>query len=297
MKQKNRDVRSFILPIVNVLFLFLLLVGPLQAAEIDCLKCHAKMTKEKVQHAAVAMGCSTCHTAIDASTVPHKKSSPIAKGLSSEQPDLCYGCHDQGLFSKKTIHAAIGMGCTGCHDPHSSKNAKLLKSEQPDLCYGCHDKSLFSKKTVHAAIGMGCTGCHNPHSTENAKLLKSNPPDLCMDCHDKSEFNKKNVHSPVAGGMCLQCHSPHSTDTMALLNNEPIKVCLECHGDIGSKPHAIGVSGKGHPVEKKGKKDPKRPEKPFYCGSCHNPHSSDSMRLFRYPAKATMALCINCHKF
>ena len=267
------------------------------AAEIDCLKCHGKLTKEKVQHAAVAMGCPTCHSGINASTTPHKKSGKIANGLSSDQPDLCYGCHDKALFSKKTVHAAVGMGCTGCHNPHSSKNAKLLISDQPDLCYGCHDKALFSKKNVHAAVGMGCTGCHDPHSTDNPKLLKSNPPELCYTCHDKSEFGKKNIHSPVAGGMCLACHTPHSSDNMAILVKEPLQVCLDCHGDIESKPHAIKSRSTGHPIGKKDKKDPKRPDKKFYCGSCHNPHSSDSMKLFRYPAKTNMGICINCHKF
>ena len=283
------------LSLLAVCYLF---PSPVSAAEINCLKCHGKLAKEKVQHAAVAMGCPTCHTAIEANTVPHKKTNTINKGLSSEQPDICYGCHDQSLFNKKTVHAAIGMGCTGCHNPHSSKNNKLLISEQPDLCYGCHDKALFNKKNVHAAIGMGCTSCHDPHSTDNAKLLKSNPPELCMNCHDKAEFGKKNIHAPVAGGMCLTCHSPHSSDNMALLLNEPKQVCLDCHGEVTKKPHVIkGPKGAGHPLGKKDKKDPKRPEKEFYCGSCHNPHSSDSLRLFRYPAKAAMGLCNNCHKF
>lgn len=272
--------------------------------ELDCLKCHASLVKEKVKHAAVDMGCSACHTGItanvgqDAKKNPHKSAGTAPKGLSSDQPDLCYGCHDKSIFSKKTIHAALSMGCTACHNPHSSKNAKLLKSEQPVLCYDCHDKGMFTKKTVHAAVGMGCTGCHSPHSSDNEKLLISAPPDLCFTCHDSAEFRKKNVHSPVAGGMCLTCHTPHSSDQVALLAKEPILVCLDCHGDVEKKPHAIkGSKGTGHPLGKKDKQDPKRPERKFYCGSCHNPHSSDSMKLFRYPAKATMGLCVNCHKF
>lgn len=242
------------IPAFIFVFAALLLTRPdMAAADIDCLKCHGNLAEEKIQHPAIAMGCPTCHTDIDASTVPHKKTGKIDKGLSAEQPELCYGCHDKSLFSKKTVHAAVGMGCTGCHNPHSSKNEKLLVTAQPELCYGCHDKSLFTKK---------------------------------------------NVHAPVAGGMCLACHTPHSSENMALLNQEPIKVCLACHGDVEKKPHAIrGIAGAGHPLGKKDKKDPKRPEKKFYCGSCHNPHSSDSMRLFRYPAKAVMGICVNCHKF
>lgn len=258
------------------LLLSLLIPFAASAQEIDCLKCHAKLKSEKVVHAAMDMGCLTCHTGIDANKVPHKKTNAINKGLSAEQPELCYGCHDKALFSKNNVHAAVGMGCTGCHNPHSSRNARLLTAE---------------------------------------------PPALCVTCHDKAEFNKKNAHSPVAAGMCLSCHSPHASDEMALLLKKPVEVCLECHPDVPNKPHAIaGFSSRSHPVgmpepvvvPRKSKKknqepapepkpapevtDPARPGKVFYCGSCHNPHSSNSPKLFRYKALSTMELCVNCHK-
>ena len=265
-------MRSSLCLIPAMLFCLLIQVNAASAQEIDCLKCHAKMKKEKVVHAAIDMGCPSCHAGIDASKVPHKKTSAFDRGLSAAQPDLCYGCHDKALFSKKTVHAAVGMGCTGCHNPHSSKNAKLLVAEAPDLC---------------------------------------------LTCHDKAAFNRKNVHAPVAGGMCLGCHSPHSTDDIALLLKKPAATCLECHPDVSKKPHAVaGLSSNRHPLgipkpeRKRSKqtpeqaplkqpdevKDPARPGKTFYCGSCHDPHSSDSPWLFRYKAKSSMELCVNCHK-
>lgn len=250
--------------VVAALSVFLLLSFGALAQEADCLKCHAKKLKSgKVVHAAMDMGCATCHSGIDARKVPHKKTNTLAKGLTSEQPDLCYGCHD---------------------------------------------KTLFEKKNVHAAVGMGCTGCHNPHSSGNAKLLIAEPSALCVTCHDKTEFTRKVVHAPVAGGMCLSCHTPHASDETALLVKKPVEVCLECHPDVVTNPHATGgFSQKGHPlgVPKKSKKksaeppkdllDPARPGKAFYCGSCHNPHSSEAQLLFRYGASA-MALCQQCHK-
>ncbi len=267
-------------------------------SEVDCLTCHADLSKEKVVHPALQMGCPTCHTGIDASEVPHKKTNAISKGLSSEQPDLCYGCHDKAMFTKKTVHAAIGMGCTGCHNPHSSKNEKLLVSEPPDLCFNCHDKKTFEGKIVHSPVAGGmCLSCHSPHSTDTEKLLLSTPPDLCFNCHDKAEFSRKNVHAPVAGGMCLSCHKPHASENIALLKNAPNAVCLECHADVRKKPHALaGGFSNGHPLGGTGEDDPARPGKKFYCGSCHNPHSSDSIRLFRYKADSTFELCMNCHK-
>jgi predicted CXXCH cytochrome family protein len=86
---------------------------------------------------------------------------------------------------------------------------------------------------------------------------------------------------------------------MALLKKKPAEVCLECHPDVPKKPHAVaGFSAKGHPLGlgAKAVKDLGRPGKPFYCGSCHVPHSSDGPRLLRFNAKSAMALCTNCHK-
>ncbi len=223
------------------------------ADDNDCLVCHADLVAKKFRHPAVDMGCPSCHSAVDPTDVPHKIKNDIKEGLSAGQPDLCYACHD---------------------------------------------KALFTKKTVHAAVGMGCTGCHNPHASDVPKLLTVTGADLCWNCHDKTEFSKKNVHAPVAAGRCVACHSPHSSDSDALLKKEPFATCIECHAAVQGKPHAInGFLNTGHPLVSKKKKDPKRPEKPFYCGSCHNPHSSDSIRLFRYPAETTMGLCRNCHTY
>ena len=232
------------------------------AQEVDCLTCHGTLKAAPVVHAAIEMGCPSCHSAIDASQVPHKKTSEIAKGLSADQPDLCYGCHDKSAFEKKNVHAAVAMGCTGCHNPHSSKNAKLLLLATPDLCFSCHDKKPFEQKTVHA---------------------------------------------PVIGGMCLSCHTPHASDEMALLAKKPGEVCLECHSEVLKGPH---VSAGGHPVTterpRRGRKaqeppqerkDPARPGKVFYCGSCHDPHSTQVARLLRYNARSSMSLCQNCHKY
>jgi predicted CXXCH cytochrome family protein len=266
-------------------------------AEIDCLACHEALTQEKFVHPAVSMGCVLCHSAIDASAIPHKKNNKVTSGLSSEQPELCFGCHDASRFTGKTVHAAVRKGCTGCHNPHSSKNAKLLLSEQPELCYACHNKIKFTGKFMHVPVVIGmCTECHAAHQSENEKLLLNEPPALCYKCHDAAEFGKQNVHAPVAGGMCLSCHDPHASKNEILLRREPTEVCLDCHREVREKSHV--VSG-GHPVgiaRKDGKlDDPLRTGKRFYCGSCHNPHSSDSVRLFRYEVKSTFELCMKCH--
>jgi len=330
----------------------LLTASYVHAKEIDCLICHEQLVKEKVVHPAVQIGCVACHTAIDARDIPHKNTGKTVKGLSSDQPELCFGCHDKSMFQKKTVHAAISMGCTVCHNPHSSKNEKLLVDGLPDLCFNCHDKNEFmSKKSIHPPVPAGmCTSCHNPHSSDTAKLLIAEPPDLCFTCHDKTMFtsdtihlpvslglcltchaqhqsdndkllvsgvpelcftchdkamfSKKNVHMPVAAGMCLSCHGPHASKQRFILLKRPVFVCLECHGNIRDELHVIFglTTGKGHPLglPKKNKipaKDPLRQGRDFYCGSCHDPHSSDWQKMFRYEAKSTMTLCQHCHKF
>jgi len=239
--------------------------SPAIAQEVDCLKCHAGLLKNKpVVHAAVQMGCSACHTGIaDALKVPHKKTTTFAKGLSADQPELCYGCHDKAKFTRSVVHPALQMGCTACHDPHASNKAKLLAADVPGQCGSCHDKA---------------------------------------------EFTRKNVHPPVAGGMCLSCHDPHSSPQSGMLVKPHVELCGECHDQVVHKPHAIaGFTQSGHPIgqirkDPKGKplpllEDPKRPGKPFTCASCHNPHSSDNRKLFRYPARSSMDLCMNCHPY
>lgn len=250
-------------PLLAGCLLQMIIFSPLaaQSAEIDCLKCHARLKQQKVVHAALDMGCLSCHTGIDAGKMPHKKSGTFPKGLSAAQPDLCYGCHDKAAFAKRNVHAAIGMGCTACHDPHSTKKPKLLSAEAPELCFSCHDQTSFSRQIVHP---------------------------------------------PVAAGMCLTCHSPHSSEDVALLVKKPFDLCLDCHSEVPTKPHAVaGFGSTRHPLGETNKKksgtdketkDPARPDRAFYCGSCHEAHSSAGGRLFRFNAKSAMSLCSNCHQ-
>lgn len=319
-------------------------------SQTDCAKCHKQIAVKKVVHAAIQTGCESCHTE------PHQKKPKFPKGLSSDIPDLCYGCHDKTGFSKKNIHAPVAGGmCSGCHDSHSTDNAKLLISEPPELCFTCHDKTGFSgKKVVHAPVMGGmCSSCHTHHSSENEKLLTAQQPGLCFTCHDKSKFENKIIHAPVGSGMCTSCHSPHQSDNDKLLISAQPDICynchdktdftkknvhaavmmgctechnphsnkqkllfeksinglclLKCHAYVSKAPHVLFTAGtKGHPLRGKrvktsgGKieidRDPLRPDKEFSCSSCHNPHSSDYVKLFRYKADSAYELCSHCHK-
>jgi len=159
-----------------VLGMLLLTVPSSYAAEESaCLSCHEELAAGKSVHQAISMGCEACHSAVDASTVPHKFTNRNPKGLASKMRDLCYSCHDRSSFMKNTVHGAMALGCTTCHNPHASDHARLLKENVPALCIGCHqDRFVPGATTGHALAGNeACSSCHNPHATDAPKLMLS----------------------------------------------------------------------------------------------------------------------------
>jgi len=145
------------------------------AEEPNCAACHETLTTGKRVHAAVTMGCASCHSAGDAAEVPHKITNRNTKGLSARMRDLCYGCHDKKPFMKNTVHGALLLSCTSCHDPHASDHANLLKDDIPRLCLNCHEERLAAQKgKSHVLTGNeACSACHNPHATDTPKLYES----------------------------------------------------------------------------------------------------------------------------
>jgi predicted CXXCH cytochrome family protein len=171
-------MRGILVPIF-----FIILIPAIALAEgPSCDSCHENLTAGKSVHPAIAMGCAACHTAVDATDVPHKITNRNPKGLSAKMRDLCYSCHDRTPFMKNTVHGAVMLGCTSCHDPHTSDHAKLLKEAIPQLCLTCHENPVTAQKgATHAMTGKElCSTCHNPHATDAPKLVESgrgSPPD------------------------------------------------------------------------------------------------------------------------
>jgi len=185
----------------------MLLSFPVHAAKpaaVDCVSCHTDIDRGKSVHPALAMGCESCHTGVNASDVPHKIKTKIAKGLSAAQPELCFGCHDKGMFTKEVVHPALAMGCSTCHNPHASKNAaSLLNEPVGKLCVTCHEKQSSGKHIVtrfamgdtHPLTGradplkpnreLSCISCHNPHSSPRPRMFVHTSGTLCLMCHKK----------------------------------------------------------------------------------------------------------------
>jgi len=224
--------------------------------DAKCMECHDDIFEEKVIHGALEKGCSTCHTQLDAATRPHKSTGALPHGLKAKEPEICLSCHEKEKFRKKSTHKALEKGCTVCHEVHSSAQKKLLKSAVPELCFTCHEKKAFIGKYTHSAVN---------------------------------------------GAKCASCHLPHASDNAVLLKKAPAETCLDCHDDIKEAPHVMsGFSRKGHPV---GDEDsvsqstnPLRPNRPFFCGSCHDPHKGNFTKLLRQDPKLGMQVCQSCHQ-
>jgi predicted CXXCH cytochrome family protein len=288
------------------------------AAENPCLDCHDKFrTRVKSVHAAMALGCPSCHTTVAGKTHPGQKESIV---LTQSMPGLCYNCHDESKFKGKAVHQPITGGlCTGCHDPHQSNYPKILLKDIPGLCYNCHKESKFKGGKGHTNIGM-CNGCHAPHASNTNKILKSDQPEVCYNCHDKAKFTKKYVHAIIPAGGCTSCHTPHiSENPSLLLMNNIYDLCITCHVPQSKGQHITssviaGSKRKYHPIRgvtdprfpgkpkkipdpnRPGKEievfDPANPGKEMTCISCHDPHSSDFRKLF-----PTASVCKLCHKY
>ena len=173
-------------------------------------------------------------------------------------------------------------------------------------CLNCH-RQLIEKRYVHPAARTACATCHAdldagsvPHKVRGklAKGLQAEAPELCFGCHEKSLFEGRFTHAPAAAGLCMTCHDAHASDHFALGRKAGAVLCLDCHSDVASRPHVLaGFSRRGHALGddpgKAGAKDPLRPDRPFYCGSCHEPHRANLAQLSRFDSSSFF--CQKCH--
>lgn len=240
---------------------------PTVSEEGACLKCHSPIQaalQKKVVHAAVEMGCSTCH--INHRAAPRAGGPKVPRYLNAGQPDLCLTCHE--AKDEKTAAAHRGQPfekaiCTGCHDPHGSDAPKLLPArahgpyaarqcdgchQAPqagrvklvantarELCYRCHEelgKRVAEAKVGHTLVSSdanSCLDCHDPHASPRDHFLKRPVNTLCNSCHAGVIGDRRFVHEPLRSG-CVLCHDPHASDFAKHLRAPLNALCLECHG-------------------------------------------------------------------
>ena len=207
----------------------------------DCSNCHAELMSNPVVHAAAKDGCLQCHEF----SKQEKKTlvAPVAVGI-----ELCTMCHSElaGAAAGKVAapHYPVTDSCTGCHNPHSTKEPKLVISPLPALCLTCHDAATIDPAHGKSVSRGDCRSCHLPHGGPNAKLLRA-----------------ANQHAPFADKTCQSCHKRGGVGRG---DKGSAKVCFACHTD---QQEAFG-KGVIHTVVKQGK-----------CEGCHDPHLSDQQPL------------------
>lgn len=267
-----------------------------------CLKCHdpkaptGKGTPgpgyridlgKKVVHAAFKRtDCLGCHDG--------GHSSDNLKLLKKNAVDLCYGCHER-KDKYKYPHSAVVVGdCAVCHDPHSSDNAKLVaKPTIQETCFICHQDDVTNRKFVHAPVTKGCDQCHDPHGSQNRWALKvGEGKAACYKCHKPVDGGKVK-HAALERYGCTGCHDPHGTGHGAVLAKKVNVLCTGCHAEQQDGRHVTPMVARGHAVGGD-LLDPKREGRAFSCASCHNPHGSNSPKLFYYGTQ-TMESCDWCH--
>ena len=244
------------------------LLKPLSGDEKQnlCLSCHKtgiNVPENGSRHAALDMGCDTCH-------VTHKTGpEPTMDNrfhLTKAAPALCLDCHDAKDADLQKAHQNQPFGtanCLQCHDPHQSSSPKLMvkfmhapfeakscdtchapakdgkvvltQADAKSLCVTCHSdtaKSIDTAKVPHPGAAGDCTDCHNPHASNQPGLPKTDSVSICLQCHtDIDDLRKKAVHhQPAFDQGCAVCHTPHGGDIDHLLRAKGNALCLECHG-------------------------------------------------------------------
>src|SRR6202035_284706 len=90
----------------------------------------------------------------------------------------CIACHEDKTKGK-SVHSAIAMGCTSCHEIRTNKDVtrvKLITTTSHALCLTCPpDKNAAEiKGAVHPRAVRDCGKCHDPQTSDN-KLQPRKP--------------------------------------------------------------------------------------------------------------------------
>lgn len=231
-----------------------------------CLGCHkigVNVPKDGSRHAALDMGCDTCH-------VTHKTGERGKREfdfhLTKDAPALCIDCHDPKDAALQKAHQGQPFGtsdCLTCHDPHQSAGKKLMN------------------KFTHAPFAGGqCDSCHQPAKDGKVVLTAASPKEVCLTCHaDKGEeIEKAKVQHPGAAGDCTDCHNPHAGNSPGFQKPSATAVCLTCHTAQADQGHKLVVH---QPAFEQG------------CFVCHEAHGSNNLHLLR--TSNTYSLCMECH--
>ena len=215
-------------------------------------------------------------------------------------------------YQKDYFHMKNREQCAGCHVLKPTEDdkkpvsisafpAEKLKSgdisSAVSTCRSCH-RRLTAYPFIHGPSAVwSCLSCHDPQA---APVYAVRKPDtkVCFGCHieQKGKWeHRKYFHGPFAIGNCTICHSPHASENPFNLHKPIWDLCINCHPDKGSGSHIVAAVGGTYFHPTRGKPDPLRTDKELSCASCHDPHASDSPRLWRLNVGSGFELCRKCH--
>ena len=213
---------------------------------------------------------------------------------------VCAQCHEDKMKGK-SVHTAISMGCTTCHEIRVKKDVtrtKLKSTTTVALCLSCHadKKAADIKGKVHPPAVRDCVKCHDPHTSANKfQLVKATSGDtkdtnLCLRCHKiGTNVAKDGSRHPALDNGCDSCHTTHKTGQRGVrefdfhLTKDAPGLCVDCH-DI--KDASLLKAHQGQPFSKAD------------CVSCHDPHQSDAKHLMAKFTHMPFAggQCDTCHQ-
>ena len=231
-----------------------------------CLSCHTQgldVPEKGSRHAALDMGCETCHTV---HKTGDKGKLEFDYHLTKATPALCIDCHDPKDASLIKAHQGqpfAAANCVQCHDPHQSKQAKLMQ------------------QFTHVPFASGsCDTCHQPAKDGKVVLTQADSKALCVSCHEEQskKIESAKVQHPGAQGDCVACHNPHAGKTPGFVQPDPVNACLTCHSEQAEQQKKAHLH---QPAFQQG------------CATCHEPHGGDNAHLLR--VKDTNTLCLECH--
>ena len=220
---------------------------------------------------------------------------PLDKNIDSAK---CLECHADKAKGK-SVHTAVSMGCTSCHEVRVNKDVtrvKLITATPYGLCLTCHkDKNAAELKgTVHPPAVRDCLKCHDPHESDNKnQLVKAasgtQKENLCLSCHNTglNVPEKGSRHAALDMG-CDTCHVTHKTGEPGNpefdfhLTKSPPALCIDCH-DV--KDEGLQKAHRNQPFASAN------------CVQCHNPHQSALPKLMARFTHSPFAdkQCEVCH--
>ena len=190
----------------------------------ECLSCHEADKKRMhfaiAEHNKAGVQCRDCH----GNHTPKVKTLNAGLEKGGKTTALCATCHQDVLakFSMVSHHPVKegGATCTGCHDPHASKQATLGAATAQ--CTSCHQAVRGPYAFEHPPAAEDCKNCHDPHGSPNKRLLTVAQPMQCLQCHSVAG----NRHGAPVGA------ANAAVSNTSRISGSVLRDCVSCHGTI-----------------------------------------------------------------